>query len=567
MSSEYKFLGANDAAAFTLAAWRGDGMVLLAMNWRDGVPPDDFVGFSISCTSPGSGHQPQALTNLLTFPAGVSPNASPASSNSPFQRFRWVHFPEHYYADGTFTYEVTAMHMAEDNALTPGETQTVELVLGGETYPGELDVSYTRGFIGSQAYVRHFKDQTNILPAAADNPLTFESQHPEALAWMGFGARYAMFEVLEAAKNDATATIDVIAYDLDEAEFVNQLVGFGPRLRIIIDNSDDHVGPKHPEDAAAATLEASAGADHVVRQHLGNLQHNKVIVVRSATTQLAVCGSTNFSWRGLYVQNNNVIVLRTEAAVQPFAQAFDDYFGSASKFRKTPESLGWLPLGLPSIDAKVTFSPHTNPILADVAADIASATKSVFYSLAFLYQDSAHAALMEAIDKVTNDDNIFVYGISDQKVGGLVLHKDAANPVPVSPASLNGPNTPYPFSVEPTLSGGIQMHHKFVVIDAGTPDARVYVGSFNFSNSADVSNGENLMLIRDGKVASSFLVEALSMFDHYSYRLKNEDAPLPGEDGPLPATLQTPPRAPGAKPWFADYFDDGPKQRDRELFA
>jgi hypothetical protein len=39
--------GGVAAAPFTLKIHRGEGMGLLAMNWKGGMPPDNFVGFSI----------------------------------------------------------------------------------------------------------------------------------------------------------------------------------------------------------------------------------------------------------------------------------------------------------------------------------------------------------------------------------------------------------------------------------------------------------------------------------------------------------------------------------------
>ena len=54
------------------------------------------------------------------------------------------------------------------------------------------------------------------------------------------------------------------------------------------------------------------------------------------------------------------------------------------------------------------------------------------------------------------------------------------------------------------------MHHKFVVIDFDKPTARVYMGSYNFSTPADIENGENLLLIRDRRIAVSYMVEALA---------------------------------------------------------
>ena len=36
MASDFQVRGTNDAALFTLRVHRGDGMALLAMNWRGG---------------------------------------------------------------------------------------------------------------------------------------------------------------------------------------------------------------------------------------------------------------------------------------------------------------------------------------------------------------------------------------------------------------------------------------------------------------------------------------------------------------------------------------------------
>lgn len=39
--------GTNDSALFTLTCYRGEGMCLLAMNWKSSTPPTTFVGFAI----------------------------------------------------------------------------------------------------------------------------------------------------------------------------------------------------------------------------------------------------------------------------------------------------------------------------------------------------------------------------------------------------------------------------------------------------------------------------------------------------------------------------------------
>ena len=127
---------------------------------------------------------------------------------------------------------------------------------------------------------------------------------------MGFEARSAILEVLDQAIADKKAQVRVVAYDLNEPEVVSRLEKLGQRLKIIIDDSEDHGEPDSGETQAAERLSASAGADNVKRQHMCNLQHNKTIVVDGPKVQTVVCGSTNFSWRGFFVQSNNAMVLQ-----------------------------------------------------------------------------------------------------------------------------------------------------------------------------------------------------------------------------------------------------------------
>ena len=61
---------------------------------------------------------------------------------------------------------------------------------------------------------------------------------------------------------------------------------------------------------------------------MGGLQHNKTIIVDGPTVQKAIGGSTNLSWRGFFVQNNNAVVLTGEEPVKIFAAAFDAYWAS-----------------------------------------------------------------------------------------------------------------------------------------------------------------------------------------------------------------------------------------------
>ncbi|MEA3009248.1 MAG: hypothetical protein QOJ91_940 [Sphingomonadales bacterium] len=565
MAGECTVRGTCDAALFNLKVHRGEGAALIAMDWKSGTPPDDFVGFAIEYMEPG-GDRFFALNNRLTFPGADRKKPGQLSSRlSPIQKFRWVHFPRNAEMEGEFIYKVTPAFMNPADELSYGEAQRVGIELRRETYPGQLNVTFTRGFVSSQAFVDRYDDVSTILPGKGDEPLDFKPTHrqaKEALAWMGFEARSAVLELLDQAIADPKAQVRAACYDLDVPDIVERFEALGPRLRIIIDDSAKHGRADSGETLSADRL-AAKGAQ-VRRQHMLGLQHNKMVVVDGPTVKKAIGGSTNFSWRGLYVQNNNAVIVSGASAIVPFLAAFENFWdhGDAT-FGATP-SAQWQDLGLDGIDARVTFSPHSqgNAVLQSIADDIETAKSSLFYSLAFLGQTAG--AIPDALEKVTNADGIFVYGISD-KQAGIAIQKPDGNIAPVKASSLTK-NVPEPFKSEPTgLAGGVgtRMHHKFVVVDFDTPDARVWLGSYNFSNPADRKNGENLLLIRDPRIATSYMVEALRIFDHYHFRVVQEDARTARKT----LALAKPPRAPGEGPWWRSSYDDPRKARDRELFA
>ena len=202
------------------------------------------------------------------------------------------------------------------------------------------------------------------------------------------------------------------------------------------------------------------------------------------------------------------------------------------------------------LDAKVGFSPHTeeNGLLASVGKDIDKAKSSVFFSLAFLGQ-MKKGPIGPALGRAIKSKTVHALGIADARVkegnlGVTVMTADNKRRV-VRASALTG-NVPAPFSTEPSgLSGssgqhrGTRMHHKFVVLDFDTDDARVYLGSYNFSEAADFDNGENLVMIKDRTVATSYMIEALRIYDHYRFRSAQEDArrrkPPEGDRAQAPA--------------------------------
>lgn len=575
MSEDFQIVAGNADAPFTLKLHRGDGMTLLAMNWRDDTPPPNFVGFALSYKEPGDDDFWE-IKNRISFPnPDGSVNKERVSTRlAPIQKFRWIHCPLNAEKAGKFTYQVSPVFMSLSGELSYGKPQEAEIELARETYPGKLNVTFTRGFVSSQAFVSRYVTETDgmktLIPTTASEGLHFVPTHPkatEALKWMGFEARSAILEVLDSAIADTSALVRVVSYDLNDPTIVSRLQKLGTRLQVIIDNSSEHKPETTAESQAEALLAISAGANNVKRQHMSNLQHNKTIVVDGEQVKAAVFGSTNFTWRGQFVQSNNTIIVYGKDAIQPFNKAFEDYWENDSvKGFGSTDSTGWQSLGLNNIDVQVTFSPHSKPggVLQAIANDIKDAESSAFYSLAFLSQTGG--AVTDAIKEITKKDGVFVYGISDKETGGLDIQLPDGKIAPVYAANLSG-NLPEPFKSEPTGLGpkgqGTRMHHKFVVIDFDKPDkARVYMGSYNFSKPADNENGENLVLIKDHRIAVSYMIQALSLFDHYHFRVlqaKSDESKTPIQLKKAPTT--------GQKPWWNADYTDPRKILDRTLFA
>jgi len=583
-TTTFQVEGGNSSAPFTLKVHRGDGMALLAMNWRSGKPPRNFAGFSIEFREPGK-DKFWPLLNSLGFPGQRTKFTDPPidSTRAPIQKFRWVHFPGNAELKGEFTYRVTPCFMDAGGTLSRGEPQTASIRLMRETLPGKLNVAFTRGFVSSQAFVRRWAPDAKLSTLLPDNNskgLEFTPTHKnadKAHAWMGFEARSAICELLDEAIANKKAEVRAIAFELNLPEILTRVEKLGARLKIILDDSTKKKDAGSPESKSAARLKKSAGTASVVRQHMGSLQHHKSIAVRGPGIHKVLYGSTNFTWRGFYVQSNNAVIVNSKQAVDDYFAVFEDYFtaADADAFRTSKGPATFFPLGITGLDASVGFSPHTstNGLLKKVGTDIGKAKSCVLFSLAFLGQ-TTKGPIGPALGKQIKSTKVHTLGIADARVKEGNLGVAVLSPhdkMRVVRSSALTQNVPAPFATEPSgLAGkdgterGTRMHHKFVVLDFDRADARVYFGSYNFSEPADGKNGENLLLVRDRTVATSYMIEAVRLYDHYRLRSLREDAKGKGKKV---LELALPPTKASVKPWWQKHWDDPVRKRDRELFA
>jgi phosphatidylserine/phosphatidylglycerophosphate/cardiolipin synthase-like enzyme len=453
--------------------------------------------------------------------------------------------------------------MHDDGTLYAGTSITASLDLQTIIYDGFLDVGFTRGYASSQAYADKYGNNANIIPTNAADGLDFEKVPGDVYQWLGFEAYQLLFDLLDEIVSDTTLTLDLFTYDFNEPDILSRLEKLGPRLRAIMDDSKGHGDATDAESIAAARLGTSAGADNVHRMHFSGLQHNKVLIVkRNRQPYKVLMGSTNFSFRGLYIQANNTLVFQATEIVSLFADYFEQAFTHPAGFGSSPIAAEWHSIaieGKPPIS--LCLSPHKDPSLSlgKIGNAINEATSSVFFCIAFLNQAKT-GAVREAVDDLEGKP-IFSYGISD-RAGGLTVNKPDGT-LGIVDFEYLAAHAPEPFKSEWSGGAGIHEHDKFVVVDFNLPTAKVFTGSCNMSVSGEHLNGDNLICIEDPRVATSYAIEALLIFDHLEFRTAMKSA-----DEPDTLTLDKPTSISGKPTWFERFYvADSQAGRDRKLFA
>ena len=572
---------AGAGGALQVKLRRGERMCLIGMN-VDPPPGPDFVGFAIEVQSPGGAFQP--LRNRLAFdyPAGavVSGNRDYDTRQAPLQTFRWIHFP-YQPQPGAYAYRITMMHMAA-GVLTAGDQATAQIVLFDETMPGFLDIGFTRNFASSQAFADTFPDAAGrklILPALPKDGLALDKSKAPAgvYAWLGGKSTELLFGILTEAAGDASITLDVLAYDLNEPDVVAALetvarrgAAGAPSLRIVIDNSADHGASGSAETQAATRLTQAGGEVH--RHHFDSLQHNKVVIVkRNGTAERVTCGSTNFSFRGLYIQANNMLLFRAPEAVSLFEQMFELARQGPTALQNDPLSKVWHALTAPDgSTVRICFSPHpgtSDVSLSPLTGAIDQATSSVLYSVAFLNQDTK-GPIRKALDRVVGKP-LFSYGVVNRAAGLDLVKPDGS--LGVVDFEYLGAHAPTPFKEEWSGGAGINIHHKFVVTDFDLPSAKLFAGSSNLSFSGEEGNGDHLIQISNARVANAYAIEALRMFDHLHFRTRMKAAGVPKSGAAAPGQgviMLAKPPGPGEQAWYEPFYVAGSqKAQDRLLFS
>jgi phosphatidylserine/phosphatidylglycerophosphate/cardiolipin synthase-like enzyme len=567
----------STSGALTLAAYPGDNMVLVAMSLSDSAvnaQAKNLAGFAVF-RKVGNGAE-EAIPNRLNFTAQVTRDTKPAdsewtpSSDAPFQKFRWVDVLTDDF-DSAVTYRVVAKYFKGNGpAMTDGPSASVTVQPPALAH-SKFRIAFTRGYASSQAYVDKFQNK-DIRPKQKSATFDTKPYQPQ-YEWLGGDAHKQLFDFIAECDADNSAKMDVLAYDLDEPDVIKAFCNWGKqgRLRAILDNAKLHTKPGAVEITAAKMIKAAAGDGNVKQGCFARYQHNKVIIKRdkaSGAAQKVLFGSMNFSLRGIYIQANNVMVSDDATTASYFAAAFDEAWNDnvkAGPFAKSAIAQKYNTISAVNTSAlpqsAVALSPHSDSAISldPVSSAIRAAKSSVLYAV---MEPTGGGPVLQTLRAIAAKPIIFSYGTVETDKG-LAVQNASGEMGAVTSFGFLKDKVPEPFKKEWNGGNGMHIHHKFIVVDFNVGNPVVFTGSSNLSSGGEEANGDNLIQIHDPVIASMYAIEAVRLFDHYSFRKYMAKA-----TAAAPLSLWYPGKPNAGPPWWKPYYDNtNIKFRDRYIFA
>jgi phosphatidylserine/phosphatidylglycerophosphate/cardiolipin synthase-like enzyme len=282
-------------------------------------------------------------------------------------------------------------------------------------------------------------------------------------------------EALAEAINQARLSVDMAAYSLNLWSIRDALIhasqrGVVVRLVMESDNMDNQVIQQIQE----------AGIPIVGDQREG-LMHNKFVVIDRAEVWT---GSMNYTTNGAYEDNNNLLHIRSAQVAEAYTAKFDDMFVDNLFGPDTRLPGGSTDFTVNGTPLEVYFSPEDG-VAAHILDLLNGAQESIYFmSYSFTSNPLGDAIRQRAADGLT------VAGVMDD---GQITSNQGTEYDSFMQAGLD---------VRRDGNPGL-MHHKVIIIDGKI----VITGSYNFSNSAETTNDENVVIIQNAEVAAQYLGE------------------------------------------------------------
>jgi len=303
--------------------------------------------------------------------------------------------------------------------------------------------------------------------------------------------------------NRATQTLDIAIYNWNNATIlnaVNAAFARGVRVRVIYEDDNANVSI-----SSLATGIQRIARPNTAGSTTSSIMHNKFVIVDANSTNPNVpwvwTGSMNWTAAQLTTDRNNVIAIQDQSLARVYTVEFEEMWGSSTATpgtilfgsRKTDNTPHFLNIGGKSVESY--FSPTDN-VNGRLLQAIASADNDLhFESMLITRADLARAITAQVTQR----------GIGSCSDG---LVNDTSGTAGYS-FRLMQAGLGNRLLIKRTNAGFGIMHHKTLIVDAGASqsDPTVFVGSHNWTLSADTENDENTLVVHDARVTNRYYQE------------------------------------------------------------
>jgi phosphatidylserine/phosphatidylglycerophosphate/cardiolipin synthase-like enzyme len=302
-------------------------------------------------------------------------------------------------------------------------------------------------------------------------------------------------EKLIAFIDEARDTIHVAAFEFDLTPVAEALIRAKQRGVEVQWVTDDEYGIDADEEEGHGQFAMLEEARIPVRDDgRSALMHNKFWIFDN---QMVWTGSTNITVNGNFRNNNNVLVIHSPDVAAIYEREFQEMW--AGQFGPTSPS---------TVNAQSTVVART-PV-----------------QVLFAAEDDAISHLVPLVEGAQESVHIMAFSFTHDALGAAVLQRAQRGVDVQGIFETRGSETEYS-ELTPLFCAKVPVrqdgnpgtfHHKVIVIDGET----LITGSLNFSNNADESNDENVVVIKSKTIAGRYL-------DEFERRWKEATDPDPAD--------------------------------------
>lgn len=291
---------------------------------------------------------------------------------------------------------------------------------------------------------------------------------------------------------NATESLDVAVYDLDESEISEALIQAfhaGVDVRVVSDADE--------ADAEGMADLIDAGLEVELRRAGDRIMHHKFIV---ADEELVWTGSVNLTHNGLYRNNNHGVVIESQQMALEYTNEFEQMFldGNFGRHKESVTEPGYADISSGEV---ITYFAPQHDVMGALVDLIDEAEESVHFMIFAFSRTDVSDALIRAHER-----GVRVLGVMDEGMAASGWAQDDALAAAGIPVAMDGNHNASGFS-------GGKLHHKVLVVDGMNPDsARWVTGSANWSNAAAEYNDENMMILTDPGKARAMVGEVCRTF-------------------------------------------------------